>query len=108
MAEGSGTQDNQMDTQGLSMGRVEWASPEGPFTEAGDYMKLRDYIVPIGLHKGSKGTSSYCLLLEGCFNTLEDIFGYNYIFCTEESCGGDKRGLRGSGVFALGGFVVFG
>jgi hypothetical protein len=56
MAEGSGTQDNQMDTQGLSMGRVKWASPEGPFTEAGDsgslvYMKLRDYIVPIGLHK---------------------------------------------------------
>jgi hypothetical protein len=93
MAEGSGTQHNQMDTQGLSMGRVKWASPEDPFTEGGDsgalvYMKLRDYIVPIGLHKGAKGTSSYCLLLDPCFNILKDIFEHDDIFCTEELCRG--------------------
>lgn len=78
--------DNLVSAYGMVIGHVELLSPEDPFTAGGDsgalvYTVLLDKIDPIGLHKGSKGTISHCLLLEPCFNIIERLLNTDYVFC---------------------------
>jgi hypothetical protein len=58
--------DNPLDTSKLSYyGVVAWLNELNPFADNGDsgslvYLQLGERKVPIGIHQGSVGTTSYC------------------------------------------------
>jgi hypothetical protein len=80
-----------MPVEGSVVGHVKWNAPDEPFAEPGDsgalvWAVIRARIVPIGIHKGSLGDVSHCLLLEPCFDVLAEVYKHDYVFCSSEKC----------------------
>jgi len=67
-------------------GVVSWVDEETPFAESGDsgslvYLPIGQKIVPIGIHQGSTGPVSYCLLSNWVLDTLETVIDRGLFFC---------------------------
>jgi hypothetical protein len=73
-------------------GVISWIDGNGPFAESGDsgsliYMPSGPNIVPIGIHKGSEGRISYCLLLNRVVGTIAEVFDRDLLFCGSDCSG---------------------
>ena len=73
-------------------GVIAWIDGNSPFAEDGDsgsllYMPSGSDIVPIGIHKGSKGSISYCLLLNRVVGTIANVFDCDLLFCASNCSG---------------------
>jgi hypothetical protein len=73
-------------------GVIAWIDGKSPFTEGGDsgslvYLPSGPDIVPIGIHKGSKGSISYCLLLNRVVGTIAEVFDCDLLFCASNCSG---------------------
>ncbi|KAF8243746.1 hypothetical protein K440DRAFT_663917 [Wilcoxina mikolae CBS 423.85] len=84
-------QENDCRQSECTMGRIKWCAADTPFAKGGDsgalvWANIQQKIVPIGVHKGSRGDNSYCLLIESCFNVPEGIYNADYVFCSEARC----------------------
>jgi hypothetical protein len=73
-------------------GVIAWIDGNSPFAEGGDsgslvYMPSGPDIVPIGIHKGSEGSISYCLLLNRVVGTIAEVLDCDLLFCTSNCSG---------------------
>ncbi|KAM5476748.1 hypothetical protein MauCBS54593_000018 [Microsporum audouinii] len=66
--------------------KVQWTSAEEPFAEEGDsgslvFAKDGDYIIPLGIHCGSRGTTSYSLSLWSICEDISTRLDADLFFC---------------------------
>ena len=76
----------------LYYGVIAWIDGNSPFAEDGDsgslvYMPSGSDIVPIGIHKGSEGSISYCLLLNWVVGTIAEVLDCDLLFCASNCSG---------------------
>jgi hypothetical protein len=73
-------------------GEISWLDEQHPFADSGDsgslvYLQLDEKTVPIGIHIGSVGTRSYCLLLTWAIEAMETEFDSALFFCSSDCPG---------------------
>ena len=72
--------------------KIKWVSPGDPFAVSGDsgsliWAKDRATIIPLGLHCGSKGITSYSLSLQSICQDVSNLLDADLFFCIPDECG---------------------
>ena len=73
-------------------GVIAWIDERSPFAEDGDsgslvYIPSGPHMIPIGIHKGSEGSISYCLLLDRVVGTIAEVLDCDLLFCKSDCSG---------------------
>ena len=80
------------DSVDLYVLNIEWNSPIEPFTIGGDsgslvWARQGDVIIPLGLHCGSTGTTSFALSLWSFCEEISSSLDADLFFCDSAECG---------------------